>query len=366
MYPFFVYGCFGLYFSICLSLLSFLFLLFSIKGEVKVEINKILLVLLVLVSLMISLLFNTSNVNLNNYFIITMPFFIFFFLSNKEMRVKATDFFQNIFVIFVTISMMLSIMLMMGLGNYIHMFKIYDSQGVFDIYLFTVLREDLTYRYATSLFHRFHAIFFEPGFVGTLSAFFIMANGFNIKDKRNIFLLIAGVMSTSFAFYILMTLYVVLTRPLKGTFVILIIVCSLLIIDNPFFNHYVIDRFMGGAETIDNRNGIYESQQIALFKDVYFNFDIIKIIFSVGHSVPDSTGSYRYILLSNGLLSVLILLICYAICVYSDFKYNFFCCRNMVVTAIFIISLYQRPYIDNFYMLLSFYSLFSKSNRGIA
>lgn len=57
---------------------------------------------------------------------------------------------------------------------------------------------------------RFHSIFDEPGYLGTISAFLLALNRYDFEKKENIIIFIAGLLTLSLAFYFLSILYFVL------------------------------------------------------------------------------------------------------------------------------------------------------------
>ncbi|MGO5306622.1 hypothetical protein ACTQ1L_06725 [Agathobacter sp. LCP21S3_B2] len=105
-------------------------------------------------------------------------------------------------------------------------------------------------------------MFDEPGVVGTIAGLFLCVEDFNIKRRRNIIILIAGILSFSFAFYAICGLALLLKAVMnkrKGAYIIFGLVIGYLIFMNiPFSNPNIAYfqsrfRFVDGIISGDNR-----------------------------------------------------------------------------------------------------------------
>ncbi|WP_421295924.1 hypothetical protein [Aeromonas veronii] len=355
--PFFTYGYYGFFYFFALSLTLVCFLL-KMKN-LKVSMVQVLLSILIVVSLLFSLMVNIeNNFSSKNFFILSIPFFIIFSLISHTERIQVVDCFVKLYSLLLAISIFFSLALMLGLKSYIPSYLMAVEHSEFVVYGFTVVRTTLSWDFGSGLFHRFHGFFMEPGFVGTISAFVIIGYRFNLKNKYVLVSLLGGMISTSFAFYTILTLYLLCIMPLRGVLLVCLIALALVYIDHPFTNQLIIERLIDGGDKLNNRNSIYEYQQIEIFLKILNEGDLFKILFSYGDVVPGSTGSYRYVLLSLGLLPIVLIVTFYFFIIYRDFialRLDFFTYEGVVINGLYVISLYQRPYVDNFYMLVLFY-----------
>ncbi len=353
--PVFTYGQFGFFYISALIYLCFTIVV------VKVKLKKINLIPIVLIcsSLVISLLLNIeNNVTLGNFFILSVPFSIIFMLVSSDVKLAAVKSFVNLYSAVLFVSILCSVTLMLGLKNLLPSWMINTHHGEFILYGLTVVKTTLSWDIGGGLFHRFHGIFMEPGFVGTISAFIVIGNNFNLKKKAVLVSFIGGLISTSFAFYILIALFLLSRFPVKGLLVLFMLSSGLIYIDHPFTNQLIVNRLLDGGEKLDNRNSSYENEQINIFNNVLEKGDVTTLFFSTGDVVPNSTGSYRYMILSYGLVALVMMLTAYYLLLFSSLKNNLTNSEKytfVICNLLFIASLYQRPYLDNFYMLILFY-----------
>ena len=105
-----------------------------------------------------------------------------------------------------------------------------------------------TYRdyYVTSFVHigsfiRACGFFNEPGFYGTIIALFLVIDGINLKKLDNVIILIAGVLTFSAAFYILLIGYAILklviSKPVLGVFALFIFIFVIYFLNNLYYSY---------------------------------------------------------------------------------------------------------------------------------
>lgn len=99
------------------------------------------------------------------------------------------------------------------------------SQYTYRLYYFFLFR---TYDSIVLEYNRFHSLFLEPGHLGCVAVLLLNANGFNLKNKYNIMLLISVFFTFSLAAYFLLFItFVFLNFKLKNLKYIL---CGLLVL----------------------------------------------------------------------------------------------------------------------------------------
>ncbi|PSV10643.1 hypothetical protein C0W93_11585 [Photobacterium leiognathi subsp. mandapamensis] len=358
--PFFTYNHFGFYYISCLLMVMFFFLC---KGLPLVARNDLIVSVILLIYIIFNYNYNIEQAKLSEFFILTIPFSIIFLLSGRTIRKLTTIYFVKIICFVLLISLFFSFLLMLGFQSLIPSYSFNAGDGLFTVYMFTVVRQGLEWNINGGLFHRFHSIFMEPGFVGTIAAFIVCAYKFNLKNKYCLIAFISGAISTSFAFYVIVSLYLIIKHPLKGGIFLFLIINLLIYLNHPFINQLILDRFLNGGSQLDTRTSIYELGQINVFYDWLFNGNIVDLIFGLGSEIPGSTGSYRYFLLSYGFLGVIVFSLLYFYLYFFDkVRIQGFIIYDFIFIFLFVLSVYQRPYIDNYYMLLVF-STFIFSNE---
>ena len=237
----------------------------------------------------------------------------------------------------------------------------------------TIQPDDLTIVNGINFF-RISGIQGEPGGVGAINLFILIANRFNLKSKQNIFLLLTGLISFSFAFYLLITIYLVLSlifdSEIKKIIIKikwLIIFIIVLLIISGFYEKYIGDRNSG----LDFNENKKVDQRIRVPIDEYFTFyfsqEIEYIIMGHGSSANSSPNAY----VGAGGINFMAYL-------YNFGLYGFFLLfgtlfylfnngsfKSIIPFFIILASLYQRPYMINSGYFLMFFAIAYNQNKFI-
>lgn len=202
---------------------------------------------------------------------------------------------------------------------------------------------------------RFHAYFDEPGVVGTVSGIILFVNRFNLKEKINIPIFIAGVLSFSFAFYVIMVLYVLLFLKTKYKILVILLIAGLfpLLSSNEVLNTYILSRFQ-----IENGQFAGDNRIMGGGFEYYFNnfLHSDNVYFGMGGktNLQENYGgaSYKDLILNYGIIPISFFVMVYFVSAYSKFKWK----KEFFISMIVMIAvLYQRPFITNyFYVFLIF------------
>ncbi|AQM68237.1 hypothetical protein Vca1114GL_01736 [Vibrio campbellii] len=212
-------------------------------------------------------------------------------------------------------------------------------------------------------FHRYQSVFDEPGVIGSLSMLIIaMTHGkVNFKFSR-IIALVSGVISFSFAFYILMIVYLLFRTLSENRYLlkVLIVVPILILILMPHYEslkqeipmvdkmEYRFGLLIDGSEKVSNRtSGVFEKSYSSFFNSV----DVILGRGEGAASKVDPTGnSFKYYIYDNGLVSfflVNIIIIYYSLLKNPD-KWN-----GLLVFIIASLFLLQRSnYVSLWFLML--------------
>lgn len=225
------------------------------------------------------------------------------------------------------------------------------------------------------LLPRFCGLFDEPGVVGTIAAFILVLNKFNLKDYFNYPVLIAGILSFSLFFYITTFVYIFIFGSTRVKISMVVIFAALLVLfaHNEIVNDMLFKRIVFSDNTI-----ITDNRKLGLSPTWYKTF-------KESSSYYWGLGNQAHLKYNSGGSSYVDLIIDYGIIFFFIF------CSTFVVSALYRIKnkknlitffvlfagiIYQRPFITMtgyFYLLyapiviLSFdtTSIYKKANKKL-
>lgn len=226
--------------------------------------------------------------------------------------------------------------------------------------------------YQSNTSMRFASIFDEPGYLGTVCGFILAVDGFNFKKITNIILFIGGVVSLSFAFYV-MAFIALLLIAIKGKKYGVILVAALSIwsifLMLPDFFTPIIERpellSIGTGNFEDSRGGtasVNASIKIisahGFFNSIIGNgYDAPLYYFKENTNSLASSSIFRLIFQMGylGLISILLFVISF-----TGKTFN-----SRLFSLLFILSLYQRPHVFQliFVVLLVYSFNLSEENK---
>lgn len=216
-------------------------------------------------------------------------------------------------------------------------------------YLFFVTMQD-------KLAMRFYSWYDEPGVLGTLAPFILWANKFNLRDYRNIVIIIGGLFTFSMAFYFLTILGWLFTsrKSIKkitiSIIAILIIGSSLYLVmeDNLAFQQSVVYRLTNYDDNgVESRIG-YDRDQ--LWNRARQSGDLV---FGLGSGALNDYGgissSYKLFILEFGYIGCLVLFFAY----FSMLNRRDM--QGLLTLFLFGLSFMQRPqlFTANWFFLFS-------------
>lgn len=284
------------------------------------------------------------------------------FLLDEKFLIKVFNAYLLIFSVTIIPSLIVYI-LVIFLGVQLPNIKIealnHFKEGIYLRYPFLVVYLD-----AGIVIPRFFGYYDEPGVVGTIAGVLLCARNFNLKDKINIPIFIAGILSLSLFFIIICAIYVIVFAKLK--YKIITVVLLFLFVIN-FFSNKVLNEFVFNRLEItpsgltgDNRIGdIY-------FEEWYKKFqDSSSYLFGLGrgsHLIYNIGGcTYKDVITDYGILFFIIYITSFVFKGYQKIKkarYFF------IYLLIFFGVIYQRPFIENlFYVFLLFAPISDLSNQ---
>lgn len=211
---------------------------------------------------------------------------------------------------------------------------------------------------------RLCAFFNEPGFLGTFIAFFLIADRFNLKKIDNLILFIAGFLTLSLAYVILIVVYFVLLNATDyKRWIVLggIIVLYLVVLPQVRTGNQQIDAFIQRM-VITNHGLTGDNRYGRAFEQIYnstLHSSRIWFGYGSGYSLlygsidgVEGLASIKQYIVDFGIVGTMIIFVPFLI---SSFKYALLLENNLLLIYIVasFVSLYQRPYLfwEPYYML---------------
>lgn len=226
------------------------------------------------------------------------------------------------------------------------------------------------YLYKNPLQTRLCGVFNEPGWFGTFLAFYLCSEKLNFKKLSNIVVGIAGILTFSLAFILIIGIYYVVSKinNLKQwVWVSIIIIFYICILPNvETGNAYVDEMIHRMAITEDGLVG--DNRTTASFEYVYKNTINSDSVFwgeGYGYHLVSSSGSVCSIktyIVDFGILGTAILFLPVFILLMYRYRKN----RNVIIFLLCVAaSLYQRPWLfetSNFVMTIAATSCIAKED----
>lgn len=232
----------------------------------------------------------------------------------------------------------------------------YDNLGL----TFVIHEENALNISTVSAFYRMSAWFEEPGNVGTMSALMLAATRFRM-DWKGKALLVGGMLSFSLAFYAMCVLYNVLRHPRNLIYVAIFGACFVWFFqDNEFVSARLLDRVSVTDGGISGDNRAEESFKVAF--EQYVQTPIVWL----GHDANNQLYKLHYNVFSwqnlvwdYGIVGTLMYLSLFVIVFYQRALATATMRRermwqSLPFVMIFLMSIYQRPYVLSLSFVLIF------------
>lgn len=190
-------------------------------------------------------------------------------------------------------------------------------------------------------------LFNEPGYFGTILALVLCANNLDIKKKENIVFLIAGILSFSVAFFVIVLVYLVF-KSFKNIKIAVLLALGIVLIPTILSYYssismdsnatYLFSRIFNFSTAIQDRS--YSTLERMV--EQWLHSD--KLLFGYGSGYASGTGSssYKILLVRYGILGFVAIYGSLIIAALKKAKKNFFA---IVFIICFVINIYQRPFV---------------------
>ena len=315
-------------------------------------------------ALIILYYYNTGTINTLETLLRSIPFYLFLALLGKDKR-KVFQILSYIFAITIIPTLILYLIHQMGINPeweyLVPANPLKAAKGVYYKQFLGSVKIAYSYSKPLSGLYRAQGMFDEPGLLGTVAALILIADGYKLKNNfKNIVIMIGGLISFSFAFYVLSVVYLGLKHtykfiPILIVFLILASLFNMGILEDPFLEKYIFNRFKieDGSFAGDNRT----TRNFDIEFNNFLHSDISTILFGKGagagkrNPAMQGSSSWKMSLYNRGILGLLMLILFPIIgtIVFSKTKEGYY------LLFMFLLSVYQRPNILNLgYMSILF------------
>lgn len=353
------------------GILFVLFFLIKTKGKIKADRSNTFLAVGVLICAILLVGFSGGIENTHVFSLTWIPYFVVicYLLLSNDQKIKA----YNIYFLLFSITLVLPIIYYMLLRMGINIpYSILEPQEAIKVirgfyYKNYFLAVQRTHNYDLFAEFKMCGIYDESGRLGTLAALFLVSERLKIKDKwQNILCLIAGILSFSLAFYIIIIIYYcgmcIFNRKFKNIILIATIMMIYFMFLNVQFDDGVIKNFQSRISITetglagDNRTN---EQFDSLMNDFNENSDIYTLVFGRGDGaiaeVQSSNNidgsSYKCFIYNYGYLgfsSIIVWLILFAVLKIKQLKSKESKAQAWSIVLAYILNIYQRP--TSFYL----------------
>lgn len=281
---------------------------------------------------LLSIFRNAHLGTLLNISLVFIPFIRYEYLS------KIYDLFKTILSVCYLISIISLITILLGLQQPLGMIEPLNELKTYGYleYIMLIFPTNVE-----DLIPRFCAVFDEPGVVGTMCGLMIIAEKFKFSDWRVLIILIAGFLSFSLYFYLILSIFLFFKSSTKYRILLIIIVLLLFAItsDNEIFYNRIWGRleFEDGKMLGNNRNSDNFKQAWDYYK---YTPQIIRGYgFKMAEEYSES-ASIQLFIFRDGLLFVVLYFISYLFYIKSYISSKI---MSLFIFAVIFLTLYQRP-----------------------
>ncbi len=265
-------------------------------------------------------------------------------LLSRQSKIRVYEIFRTFIVITGALGIICYLSILFDLGLPYTYVPFYSGNGTQWYLNFHV---SYIYFHSALLTPRLCGLFNEPGYFGTIAAFILMIEDVNLKRLGNVVILCAGLLTLSFAFCILVILYLLIRHfYFKYILGLCITLCSIIYVVN------IVDTENGPASRLIERFKI-EDGKIKGNNRVTEDFDRVfnetlgnaEIIFGKGpnalikNNISEGNAGFKVYILQYGILGFAFLwgtIICLSL------KYAKFNRESLIFIALFFLSTYQR------------------------
>ena len=278
---------------------------------------------------------------------------IIFCLSSDEIKIKSFEYFKKTFSLICLIGVFCYIAYILKLPIIYSIERYYIQTGT--IYI----NYKLAFLQGSLISPRLCCLFNEPGFLGTICGLTLCATKLDLKKPDNMIIFIAGILSFSMAFFLLVFIYMLLNSWKNRKYLNIIVVSAMIvlfILPNIHTNIRIIDKTIKRFQ-ITETGFAADNRTTKEFDIVYKDVLSKSPLFGMGNGYFDHLHiklilSYKVFVIDYGIVGCILIWGSLFISALLFRKYDFTILTYIIV---FFTSIYQRPRIFNIqYELLLF------------
>ena len=192
---------------------------------------------------------------------------------------------------------------------------------------------------------RFIGFFDEAGVVGTLSAIFLIMENFNLKNKLNIVILLAGVLSMSLFFFFIIGAYLVYTGSNRTRIIAVVIVLLLLVL---FYDNEIIYDTLFKRLTFEDGGIVGMNREHGDFTSFYEKFRHTPEYWTglgagSGAKLNEGGSSYKQMIVNYGVIYFVLYMLSYYLLAIRNIK----SLKAVVVYSLILLgTMFQRPFAE--------------------
>lgn len=335
---------------VCTSINLILIVFPLFKGKKSKKANLIQM-LSMLIYFFLSVLYTYNNrLNLSGF--LFMILWLIFAASPEEIKLKTFEYLKKVWVfisilgIICYLNYILNLFIPYKITNYYSTYIIPGVEQKYVDYNFIYLLQETNFKNVSLI--RLCGICNEPGFFGTICALILCASGLKLKKKENLCLLIAGILSFSLGFVLIIVIYM-LFRNLKNLKTILIsiilVTIYLFVLPNLNTGNKAIDKFIDRM-VITNDGLVGDNRSTDEMNIIFKNSIKNKPLFGYGNgylneqTLNGGNGTYKSYIIQYGIIGCLLF---WGTLLYSAIYKNSKNFAVVVYILAFFSSIYQRP-----------------------
>ena len=287
-----------------------------------------------------------------NSHITYVPLLTMLYISlKKEEQIRVFDYFVSILAIIYAIGLGSYFLRLLGLNIPIGTaMALNPSANPYLVYFGHIEETDVP-----TIVYRFCSIFDEAGVVGTLNGLILASIGISKRNIKSIIILLAGLISFSLAFYVILIFILLYNLNIKYFIITSLLTLSLFLFSGDIFTELIANRF-----AVEDGKFVGDNRTDPAFDDYYNDF-IAKggnnLIFGKGAGTfqkekEEEMGpsSYKTKVIDIGILGIGLILSFYIFSILSIYNTK----KGWFLGFVFIVSAYQRPDLINFSQIVLF------------
>ena len=336
---------------------NFILVVLVLSYFLIIAFNKISFSIIIIVPIIYLLLFtlNVYQDSSSSFDVIQFLKMLPIFLVTSKIRKKVLNYYRYLLIAMAFFGILAFALHYITPSSFCRVVDYYGrSGGAYLDYGYAFLYQD------NSFLVRLCGLFNEPGYFGTISALILCWQKFNFKKLGNTIIFIAGIMTFSVAFFVIIFIYLAVIsfkKPALFISMILAVAFFLFALPNIDFGNAIINSFVSriyfidGSIAGDNRSNQFIDAALkgALASNPLFGYGVGYSSFAFS---AYSISTYKTYIIDNGLVGFFLLYGSIAFSLFKRFKFDI---CSIAFLLSFFASVYQRPGIFNpLYMLIVF------------